>query len=279
MKKSLLLSVSLLAAATALVGQASESGNTFGVQRVDSKSAQTIVCIPWIDTSTGGDIAVADIVKTANLTPAGTYDDIYYPGDELRWYNTETGGFVVWNLNENRVWAKGEGQSEYDPLDAKTLPRGQAIGIVRKNPTDSVGNAIPFYVHGQVPANEAAKVSFPTGSTATPVYTLFAPPIASVSGVNVNDARWTWTNVKAATSTADGDQLMIVTDSGLLVLFWDGTRGWGEFGLTKDDFAKGVYKSHWMESTRAKISAGCGAWFVSRDDTPGKKVSWAPTQQ
>lgn len=263
MKFATLLSVSMLATTSVFGAATAESSNTFGVLRVDSKKAQTIVCVPWVATSAtdGQAIKVADIVKTANLTV----------GDKLYWYDPSKTSYSGWSLidqNGIKVWEPATVVSEGDisvsaGADNQTLARGNAIILVRQNPKDKDGNAVPFFLQGQYSAG-AAESTFAAGA-----FSLAAPGVASASGYDVNSASWTGVqpNDKLLFRKADGKNAE---------LFWDGPENkWGVKTLTKADYLAGQREPTWKacEASERTIPSGCGAWYVNQGES-SVSVQW-----
>ena len=246
MKRSLALAclfASSLAFATATTTVT--SGNTFGVLRVDVGTAeQVIIAIPWLAASTdGSDIKVTDVIKTANL----------YSGDQLYYYNTSTGKYQVWQLDDNKAWvAATRIDGTEDVVDGQTLTRGNAILLKRPGTKSS-----SIYLYGQVPSTSTCEVTMAQGTTDTPAYTLIAPP--AVSETDLNSA--TWKNV------ATGDYIVLDVGTLLNYVTIDGTGKWAQWTGFEDHADK-------YSTDAAKISAGQGAWYVSRGGTSAATVKW-----
>ena len=64
--KKLILSFSFTVAALAATA-AVESSNTFGVLKVASNQAQTIICVPWVAVGTASSVNVTNLVMSSNL--------------------------------------------------------------------------------------------------------------------------------------------------------------------------------------------------------------------
>lgn len=114
---------------------------TVDVTAIDSRLANTVVAVSTLDLSTGGDMAVANLVKTTNLTA----------GDKL--YAFDGGNYECWTLSSGKVWEKAETAytisaegvlTESDGVDASlvTLPVGRGIWLQRKDVSK------PFYIYG-----------------------------------------------------------------------------------------------------------------------------------
>ena len=246
MKRSLALAclfASSLAFATATTTVT--SGNTFGVLRVDVGTAeQVIIAIPWLAASTdGSDIKVTDVIKTANL----------YSGDQLYYYNTSTGKYQVWQLDDNKAWVAATGiDGTEDVVDGQTLTRGNAILLKRSGTKSS-----SIYLYGQVPSTATCEVTMAQGTSTAPAYTLIAPP--AVSETDLNSA--TWKNV------ATGDYIVLDVGTLLNYVTIDGTEKWAQW--TGFENHADTYSAD-----AAKISVGQGAWYVSRGGTSAATVKW-----
>lgn len=268
MKFATLLSVSMLATTSVFGAATAESSNTFGVLRVDSKKAQTIVCVPWVATSATDDgqaIKVADIVKTANLTV----------GDKLYWYDPSKTSYSGWILEENadtkiKTWTAAQIAKEGADVAAaagatdQTLARGNAIILVRQNPKDEKDNAVPFFLQGQYSAGVATS-TFDAGA-----FSLAAPGVASASGYDVNDASWN--------GVQENDKLSFTNADGKYVeLSWGGVDNkWGVKTLTKQEIINGIKVPTWKacaKDSERTIPSGCGAWY-NNQGTASVSVKW-----
>lgn len=275
MKIALLLSVPLISASV-FAAATTQSSNTFGLLRVDSTQKQTFVCVPWVAASATGDspIPITDIIKTANLTPSGNG----YEGDELHWYDPSKKSYKSWHLVPGEsgaapVWEatttiSEKGGESGAPAAGTALSRGDAFVLVRQNPTDDNGAAIPFYLLGQVASTSGNVVNtLPQGA-----YSLLAPPIAtSADSFDLND------DTKVTWGTSEGNKpnandVIIVPDSGV-TLNWNAATGkWGT-GDRAWDSEQGQIVFQWDENPNTKVKSGCGAWYVN-GGVSDVKVYW-----
>ncbi|MCQ2368136.1 MAG: hypothetical protein MJ109_03885 [Kiritimatiellae bacterium] len=256
MKK--LLTIAMMAGA--MSAMAVESSNTFGILRVDSTAAQTIVSIPW-EAAGGGAIKVKDVVKTANLTPASGE----YIGDQLYYYDTtaETPAYKMWHLTSTgwegaqTVIASGTDvqQQVSAGSDSDVLSRGGAIILVRQNPTTGTpAVAKPFYLYGQY--NSALPEISVTRNASNGTYTLIAPPSADSVALNSGN----WTGVTA------GDH--IILPSGQPLYWKDATDKWCT--LTTDlNTGDETYTSY-----TTPIPAGEGVWMCVAKGSGTVSVQW-----
>lgn len=273
MKKSAIAFAFVLSAAAAMAETTTAtSANVFGVLRVDSKAAKTIVAVPWEKTDVnGGAIDVASVVKTANLT-AG--DKIFvYDGRESTsasesksryntWILTEgEGGVLYWANSAKQVIANGEVDKAPDAAEAN-IARGTAFILERENPTNSDGSAKPFYLFGQVAASKGS-YTVVAGSNHYPCFNLIAAP--ATAGQRLNSLDWDGSKINALDSicipSADG--------SFQTVLQWkDGKWKYQGFDKGASGLPPGVAPAKtWIEYT-GTIPAGTGIWYVSKGGTP-----------
>lgn len=253
--KKLLSTLAIAAASTAL---AVESSNTFGILRVDSSAAQTIVSVPWEGAGATGETAnkikVKDVVKTANLTPASGE----YIGDQLYYYNGSS--YKMWRLTSTGwegATTVANGITPTEGTDEDELTRGGAIILVRKNPT--TGNpavANPFYLYGQY-TNAASSTTCVAGG-----YTLLAPPSTDETDLNTK----TWSNVNVNDN--------IVLANGTLLHYRNSQ--WGKLSKTLNESTGVISES--LNTGVAKIAAGEGAWYISKGST-APSVTWVAAPQ
>lgn len=250
MKK--LLTIAMMAGAMSVM--AVESSNTFGILRVDSTAAQTIVSIPW-EAAGGGAIKVKDVVKTANLTPKS--DDPAYIGDQLYYYNGSS--YKMWRLTstgwEGIRIVTDEVKDPVAGTDEDTLSRGGALILVRKNPTTGTpAVAKPFYLYGQYNSTQPSISVDRNANNVT--YTLIAPP--SADSVALNNGNWT--------GVTAGDH--VILPSGQPLYWKDPTDKWCT--LTTDlDTGDETYASY-----TTPIPAGEGVWMCVAKGSGMVSVQW-----
>lgn len=215
--------------------------NVFGCLRVDSSDVETIVSVPWIGAGVNGEaIKVADIVKTANLTPADPTED-GYKGDELWWYNPEEGRYYTWKLNFERVWESLDVSEQKD--DTQALVRGNAILLIRQNPN------VPFYLYGQVKSSAVGVQELPSGAQS-----LIAPPYVENTDLN-NTEKVVWSDVGTKDNLYVPNPDRASAQPFLILNYRNGAWGYtGPKGRVTEDVAV--------------IPAGQGVWFKS-----GKSVN------
>ena len=269
MKIAVLLSVSLFSASV-FVAATTQSSNTFGLLRVDSTQKQTIVCVPWVASSAADDqnIKVTDIVKTANLTV----------GDELYWYDSAATNYKAWNLvpgGEGKApkWeaatsVTSAGVNPGTSAENTAVARGNAIILLRQNPTNELGRANSFFLIGQVAQvgnveNILPKAAVDDSDRKIPVYSLLAPPFASSADTfDLNGTGVVW--------DMPNDEDVINIPDRKVTLSWNKTaQKWGVCIPTlngPDIVLTWTYDS-------AVITSGCGAWYVNGGSSD-VKVTW-----
>ena len=240
MKK--LLSIAFCVAAVSAFGDTTVSLGHVGVTAITNTLKNTIVAVSYDDLAGGTGMVVSNFVKTTNLTT----------GDQLAIFNG-TGTYDTWTLDEKdgvKFWAKSDvtftvnadgnlNQGEGKSADKTTQLVGTGIWLVRQNPTDKDGKAIPFYIYGKPVAN-------PTLETAAGVWTLIGNP---------NQADFTIGN-DVVDKAADGDQIVIPTepDGNLCYYTYKTGKGWRTAGSD----------GHWVDNAPPELGAGLGCWILTK---------------
>ena len=142
MKK--LLSLALCAAAASFAAADEITLGNVGVTAITLPAGQTntIIAASFNDLATGGDISVANLVKTTNLAP----------GDKIMLY-TKKNTYSAWVLGDNGAWQKAEKTytvgsdgvatvDEGEASDTTTVKIGTGLWIVRKDPTEAAEIAL-----------------------------------------------------------------------------------------------------------------------------------------
>lgn len=258
MKKLLIAaSVAITCAASAVADVA--GANVFGLLTVLSSSADTIVAVPWCECSTADNqpIAISNIVKTANLTEGDTLSALSTNGVYLNtWELTAgTGGVLYWR-SLKQVTEEGVGDT-ISAAQAKAA-RGTAIILHRQHPT-SAGNPAPFYLYGQVGSGSTvSSVIENTGaSNATPVYTLIAPP---------NDVDVNILSGGVLTNPVSGDSIVVRNLQGIARTYTYNGSAW--------KYRATPVSAEESTASEITISAGTGAWYVSRNSSAKPTITW-----
>jgi len=243
MNKLFLSAVSVFAIAGIAVAADSTQ---FGVLKVPSTAAQTIVSVPWLEsTTTDKAVAVSNLVLTAGLTK----------GDTLKWYDSSAGDYKVWTLVEKdgvKYWSSptmvsGSGADPTADPATQGIARGQAIILTRSVYAEG------FYIMGKPATTTAEPLTLPNGSMKSPVWALIAPPNVGETDVN---SGLSWANL-----VGWSDQLIIYANGVPETLTWTGSM----WASQQHSTGKGI-----------TIPAGQGAWFCGRGTAASgnKTVSW-----
>jgi len=233
--------------ALAVSGVAVAADSTqFGVLKVPSTAAQTIVAVPWLEScTTDKAVAVSNLVLTAGLTA----------DDTLKWYDSVSGKYQTWILKKSgdvKYWqsvvnvdSASAGMSEN--ADKQGIARGDAIILTRSVHADG------FYIMGKPATTTAEPLTLPNGTMQSPVWALIAPPNVGKTDVN---AALLWTNLAGW-----ADQLTIYTNGTPETLTWTGSI-WAS-------------QQH-QDGVGIMIPEGQGAWFCGRGASASgnKTVGW-----
>ena len=264
MKKTALLAASAFLAAAPVLASNVEGSNVFGLLTVLSKATDTIVAVPWCECSTTDNeaIAISNIVKTANLTVGDIVSALDVSTNILNtWTLTAGAGGVKYWASTKTVVESGD-PGEGISADQARAARGTAILLHRQNPTEG-GDAVPFYLYGQVGTlTTVSSTIYNTGaSSSTPVYSLIAPPTDA-------DANLLATGV--LTGPVDGDSVITRSLAGINRTYTynsSGASGAGWYASASPVAPPAKYDS-------IVISAGTGAWYVSRNSSAKPTITW-----
>ena len=219
-----------VAASTAMAVDVLET--TVDVTAINSPLTNVVVAISVLDLSTGGDLAISNLVKTTNLKK----DDKLYAFDNGKyecWTLSADGG--VWERMEHAYTISSTGsESELTGTDAALVRMavGKGIWLHRQDPATSN----PFYVYG---AHAATKTSVvPLGVSAA----LVGNPTQTAQ-------------VPTSPDIVQGDIIAVPTEGKLKRYSWNGTS-WG------------VYGSNGIRIPMSSIPAGTGFWYIPKAATP-----------
>lgn len=243
MQKSIFAASLLLAGVAFADTSVVETEYVLGVMPVNATGkTEVILSIPWVAEGSGENIAVSNLVKTAGLKAEHNGDTT------LRWYDTSTGDYKIWNLKSRsgtNYWEEASGMSDA----ARELSRGDAVLLSTTNGTLST-----VYVVGQVGSTASVETTIANSSDGVaPAYTLLAPPTADK--VDLNDDI-------SFTGDIDSKDYIVteVLNGGLQTKF-----------VRNDGNTKWV--SVWGGDV-AGVPAGKGFWYV-RYGTGTLRVSWS----
>lgn len=241
-----ILSIVLCAAAVAAFGEETTVTNvTFSLYPVTSSSKETIVAIS-LRGMDGQPVAVADLVKTSNLTE----------GDKL--YTFENGKYEGWTLTggawvgANKKYTMSEtGQLvEAEGDDPSTVRKevGSGIWLVRNDPYVA-GTEFTFYLYGKPVDN--------------PQTTIVGGAINLVGNPTTSQVMFTKTMLAGA---ATGDKIEVPGGTGIL--------GRGVYLYDGNTWTTTNPKTHLLEEGFPTIPANQGFWYVSKGSS--FTINWLP---
>ena len=235
--KKLLCGILCASAGAALAVATDVTVATVDVIAVNSSLSNTVISIPGLDLSSGGDLAISNLVKTSNLTV----------GDRLLAF--AGGAYECWTLDSNKKWIKpdkkfkitGSGADEVLTTDASmfTMSVGSGIWLSRQNSTSAI------YIYAQ--------------HTNTLSTTVSAHATALLGNPGLIGARPT------VSGCAAGDQIIVPADGLPKTYTYDSTGSNGEHWYSYSKLNK-----VWGLPT---ITAGTGFWYCSKGDA-AVTVSW-----
>ena len=271
MKKNLMMIIGLVATSATLPygawGSATnsvQSANLFGAVKITGNvSSNLYVAVPFEGFEADGAVrAASNVVHAANLSDGAKMFAYDKGNDRYNVYESEGGAWKP----ANKLTVNAEGKAVVETAD---LGYGVAAGtgVILQRP-DSSGTV---YAYGQVPATQAASVTFGAGQTlVSPPYTNATIEVGGVKYVDIN--AFTWTGVKATEkkrlkNQAGADYIQFRTAQNALVKYFylDG-EGWGVVPTQVSQFADLV------ASGKALVPAGTAFWYYS--NAGGAKVEW-----
>lgn len=256
MKKLLSLAF-CAAAATSFAADEITLADEIGVIRIDLVNGQenTIIAASFKDLATGGDVSIANLVKTTNLETGAQI--IRYKAD---------GTHEAWILTESKTWEKAvatvtqgaDGETTTgtgdDPVSATTTV-GEGLWIVRgDNPT---GNAV-IALYGKYSAGR-------TSSYVSEKWNLLG---------NAGTEAYTFTTGMA------GDKVVVARGGALRQYEYDETKGWYYPTYTTETVtilgnAQKVV-SETKNTENPNLAPGEGFWYYTKQ--PNGSLTWKDVQ-
>ena len=221
------------------------STNVIGVLAVTNAPATSIVAVPWKGTG-GENISVSNLVRTATLTP----------GDKLQAYDSTSGKYRAWTLDENKTWVPATvvGGEDATGADACTVSRGEGVWLTRQDPST------PIYLVGDAGTTETGSTDLERAKSENkPSWNIVASP-----SVEPADAA-------ALLEGKEGDQIIVPTVGAPKNYYYNATKGkWG-YNST-EVFADGVRTVFKTDDT--KVPAGTGFWYLNSNTDSDAKITW-----
>lgn len=220
-----------------------------GVTKIDSRLANTIVAMSYNDLAEGGQMSLANVVKTTNLTV----------GDQLAVFNDKVDGsasYSTWMLAEKedgvKYWNKNTATfslnadgvidlGSADEASAISRPVGTGFWLCRQDPSK------PFYIYGRPSASK-------TVTTEAGKWTLVGNPNQTPVALN----SISMTNLRVLL-----DQISYVTGTGKLrvATYRGASVGW----VSNKEDGSGT------EQVNPTIPAGQGFWIKT---TNSVTINW-----
>lgn len=241
MKIKSLVSLCAIAALPAFATDVA-TANTFGAMKVTCNSAKVIICTPWVECQSGGDVKVTDLVMAQGL---GNGDAIVVYKD---------GGFKCWTWS-GTAW-EGAAITDVNATiasgDAASAPivRGNGFWFVKNGYTSG---SYDLYLYGQV-ASEAITSTITAGA-----YNLLANP--KTEAVDIKSK---------ITGAAEGDSIQL--SSGRFYRYL-GSKWTTTETTTRNVKGRTVTIASTVEATKIEIPASTGFWYVSKGSAGGS-ISW-----
>ena len=244
----------LLSFVLSVAADDSRLGSMIGVTEIKSTSRQTVFAVSYAELGgTAGGISVSNLVKTTNLT-VGDQLAVFNGKDYDTWLLRESGTVKFWAKNEktfvideNGELVEGEGPAA---ADAK-LDVGAGVWLIRQNPTDEKGDAIPFYICGKPVDNPSFRI--PAGATVligNPGQTAATP---TVSGMQI------------------GDRISIPRDGTVPLMYnYSATRS----APTAPSWRYQNPATHVYETGLPALPAGEGCWYQAASNEGVRTITW-----
>ena len=252
MKKLLSLALCAAAATSFAAGDEITLGYEIGVIRVALANGQknTIIAASFKDLATGGDISVANLVKTTNLEAGAQI--IRYKAD---------GTHEAWNLTESKTWEKAAAAITQGAEGKTTMGTGGDPATTEL----TVGEGL-WIVRGDTPTEDAVIALY--GKYETGRQSAYTAGVWNLIGnAGLKDHSFT-------TGTL-GDEIIVV-NHGPLRKYQYGNNGWFYEDTTTEVVEKGGRT--WKKVKKVNkpgtptIAPGIGFWYKP---TASGKLTWA----
>ena len=223
------------------------SENTIGVLKVESSAKSTVIAVPWESLAADGqDITVSDLVRTATLSE----------GDELKVYDTATGKYRAWTLNESKEWEPIPvvGGASSEEAGDSTMARGSGVWLTRQD-TEK-----PIYLVGEV-AEQSTTTTIAGANEEKPTWNLVAAP--TVEAVDLNEK---------FPDANEGDVVMVPTETAPRRYTYE-NGSWGYTDYEEVKTARGIKVVKPVRKTDVtEVPAGTGFWYSNAGEE--KDVEW-----
>ena len=227
--------------------------NVVGVLKTTAATKKTIVAVPWLSLAGGGNVSVANLVKTANLTV----------GDKLHVYNATAKRYDVYELAKDKTWtpkaiytigANGAVATVSSGTpESTTVARGSGVWLERQK-TDQ-----PIVSYGQVPT-ATVETAIAAGTADAPAWNLLAVP--TTEAVNLAEKFGRDENAKIIVPTVGAPKIYTVENV---------TWGYTKTVPVRDrwDKTEGVKV---VREAATELPAGTGFWYLNGGSA--KTINW-----
>ena len=222
-----------------------DSTNTLGVLKVQPTIARSIIAVPWKSLETGGDITVAEYIRTADLSY----------GDKLHVYNGSS--YDTWTYSDGNWSAvktfiagkEGTDTTVSGSAETTTLARGTGVWLERAS-----GTAANLYLIGEY-TPEPVETHITAGSTSAMSWNLVGAP--SYEQIDLNTAIGTPVN--------ETDRIVVPMPGGLQKNFTYKKGKWG-YSDARTIEVNGRTRVQTFHNTNAVLPAGTGFWYLNTGD-------------
>ena len=264
-----------------IIGDGAVSVNTFGILKIESATTNTMIAIPWTwyskEEQKAEDIPVRKLVKTTNLTEGDVLYCSVTNGNgrtyaawavvEGEWQSCSTVYVDKQGLGSVQVVADDDNDEvkSGDYASSTRIPRGNALWLIRQNPVDASGKALPFWVYGQSVTTEVTNEIRAPREGETVFSTTLGNPYARPVKLN---------SLVFEGEISTSDRIWYYTQTGVIkdIQYVPG-KGWQ---MATTMMVNGRVRT--VYSYNVEIAAGMGFWYDRRGTTP-LKIKWPKPQE
>ena len=199
--------------------------------------------MPWKSLATGGDITVADYIRTADLSY----------GDKLHVYNGSS--YDTWTYGEGGltpsttfiVGSDGVTSTEPPPAAEKTLARGSGVWLERAGETPEALHLVGEY------SAEKAEINIASGSAPEPSWNLVGAP--SLTSIDLNEV--------VGKPASASDRIVVPIPGGMQRNYtYKYKNEKGEWGYSDAEKLSNGRVRTFHNTTNSVVPAGIGFWYL-----------------
>lgn len=228
-------------------GETNYSYNVGGLLKIDSKTKNTLVSVPWVCFTNDESVVEIDIdtlVKKRNLVDGDIVMAVDFKGFYESW-ELEDGEWK--KANTIRRTSKKQETITVPEAAERLAPRGIGLWIQRVG--EGADWQTPVYVGGQYVSGEVETV-IAGGAENAPAWTLLSNPFDE--DVDLNEKEW---NGKPLAT----DEIFVTHPGGSQQVYTWKNGAWG-YSVYVEDEATGLKRQKRVKE--ATVSANCGFWYV-----------------